>query len=100
MKGYDAIRAVDEASMIQELVDLHFIAVSNKEDHIPVGPIDARAATGVSVRSSGETHYVPVPKDFITLARGTDTGPTSSPSCSHGAPQPSLPHFSGRSSPS
>lgn len=70
MKGYDAVRAVDEASMIQELVDLHLIAVSDKEGHVPVGPIDVRAATGVSVRSSGETHYVPVPMDFITLARG------------------------------
>lgn len=63
-------RAVYEKSMLKEMLDLHLVALSDKEDEIVFGPVEVEVAPGVIVTRGGTEFRVCVPSGFTMLARG------------------------------
>lgn len=70
MEGKDLVHATDEVAMLQELRDLHFIALSDKEEDVVFDPLTIEIAPGMTVSTLGTEKRVHVPTTFVTLARG------------------------------
>lgn len=70
VEGKDVTRATDEVAMLHELRDLHFIALSEKEEEVVFDPLVYEAAPGLTVHRAGTEKRVHVPTTFVTLARG------------------------------
>lgn len=63
-------RAVYEKSMLRELLDLHLIALSDKEDEIVFDPLVVEVEPGVIFHRNGTENRVSIPNCFTLLARG------------------------------
>lgn len=63
-------RAVYEKSMLKEMLDLHLIALTDKEDEIVFDPHVVEVAPGTIVTRGGAEFTVSLPSGFTMLARG------------------------------
>ena len=70
LKPDDLVAATDQLSMLRELVDLHFIALSDKEEHLVFDPLVREEVPGMRVFRAGTEKSVDMPTTFWTLARG------------------------------
>ena len=70
VEGKDVTRATDEVAMLEELRDLHFIALSGKKEDVTFDPLVYEKEPGVIVHRLGTEKRVHVPTTFWTLARG------------------------------
>lgn len=66
----DLVAATDQLSMLRELVDLHFIALSDKEERLVFDPLVREEVPGMRVFCTGTEKSVHMPTTFWTLARG------------------------------
>lgn len=69
-RGMDLTRAADEKVMIEELVDLHLIAVTEQEVDVTYNPLIEQLGPGHFAYRVGRESTLAVPKEFIILARG------------------------------
>ena len=63
-------RAVYEKTMLKEMLDLHLVALSDKEDEIVFDPLAVEVSPGVIVTRGGTELRISVPNGFTMLARG------------------------------
>ncbi len=70
VKGGNLVEATDELSMLWELRDLHFIALSEEDQDVVFQPLEFEPAPGIVVRRVGTQMTISVPNSFIVLARG------------------------------
>lgn len=70
LEDKDVDRAVYEKSMLAELLELHLVALSDKEDEIVYDPLVLEISPGVVARRTGTQTKVSVPNSFAVLARG------------------------------
>ena len=66
----DLVAATDQLSMLRELVDLHFIALTDKEEHLVFSPLVIDIGPGARAFRAGTEEKVDMPTTFWTLARG------------------------------
>lgn len=66
----DLVAATDQLSMLRELVDLHFIALTDKEERLVFDPLVREDVAGVRAFHPGTEKSVDMPTTFWTLARG------------------------------
>lgn len=66
----DLVAATDQLSMLRELVDLHLIALTDKEEHLVFDPLVREEVPGMRVFRAGTEKSVDMPTMFWTLARG------------------------------
>lgn len=70
LEGKSQQRAVYEKAMLEELSDLHLIAVTDKEHDIVFNPLMKEVEPGFRITFIGEQGEVAIPSSFVILARG------------------------------
>ena len=70
LKPNDLVAATDQLCMLRELRDLHFIALTNKEEHLVFDPLVIDIGPGARAFHTGTEEKVDMPTTFWTLARG------------------------------